>query len=527
MGFSPKTKTDSLVAAARHCCVCRKFKGIKIEVHHIIQEADGGSNDFENAIPLCLDCHVDAGHYNPRHPKGTKFSKEELRKQRDAWYQIVKEHKIQPPADTSPALHFRHLVVKDYETAEEIYAGDLKEFPYKNSMLYKNHVFDFVSKLFHNNKQRYHVWSVQSRTFKTTEEIFETYPETKLINKSETEYPYFHANRNPKKEDLLRVKDQLDSFVLHLMEMDIDPTLYSEVVYESNFCGCGDDTLGPDPYLESVIFKPLWFSFVSITNIAKVNVELEDLIGQGHKDEFHFTNVRNHVDEVQVKLNFPKVRILPDETIIIPTSLLLAPFNEEIFDEIMLQEQWLQLVHGRSQVLKHLIRENSKTEFCFIGKYLRPNEIRYISDDRIEHSEIHTLDLNNLFMIDRMWHMGSCPHLFFEESNGTTSYARELFTKYPGESMQETILVPANVNSLIIAELEDEETFIETVTINEQHKLSNIKLSKGESYRIEVLPFDTVSLQGYYISQKENIPAGHKTVLRNSIISKYLRTVKG
>jgi len=526
MGFSPKIKIDSLVASARHCCVCRKFKGIKIEVHHIIQEADGGLNEYENAIPLCLDCHADAGHYNPRHPKGTKFSKEELRKQRDAWYQIVKEHKIQPPADTSPALHFRHLVVKDYQTAQEIYAGDLKEFPYKNSLLYKNDVFDFVSKLLHTNAQRYHVWSVQSRTFKTTDEIFSSYPETKLINKSETEYPYFHAVRKPRKEDLLRIKDQLDSFVLHLIETDIDPELYSQVVYESNFCGCGDDTIGPDPYLESVIFKPLWFSFLSITNISKGNVELEDLLGHGHQDQLHFSNVRNLIGEVGIKLKFPKVRILPDETIIIPTSLLLAPFNEEIFDEIVLQEQWLQLVDGRSQVLTHLIREDSKTEFCFVGKYMRPTEITYISEDRIEQSEIHTLDLNNLFMIDRMWHMGSCPHLFFKDTNGTMTYVRELFTKYPGKSMQETILVPASVCTLIIAELEDEETFIESVSINEASKLSSITLSKGENYLIEVAPFDVVGLRGFYIGQKENIPFSHKKVLRNSLISNYLRALQ-
>ena len=50
------------------------------------QEADGGSNDLENAIVLCFKCHAEAGHCNPRHPCGTKYSATELRKHRDAWW---------------------------------------------------------------------------------------------------------------------------------------------------------------------------------------------------------------------------------------------------------------------------------------------------------------------------------------------------------------------------------------------------------------------------------------------------------
>lgn len=101
MGFSPAIKQNALVASARHCCVCHRYKGLKIEVHHIEQEANGGGNTFENAIALCLDCHTDAGHYNDNHPKGTKFSKPELRKARDEWYKIVLENKIQPLEDTN------------------------------------------------------------------------------------------------------------------------------------------------------------------------------------------------------------------------------------------------------------------------------------------------------------------------------------------------------------------------------------------------------------------------------------------
>ncbi len=77
MAFKKEVKINALVSAARHCCVCHRYKGVKVEVHHILPVAKGGADDAENAIALCFDCHADAGHYNNKHPRGTKFSPEE------------------------------------------------------------------------------------------------------------------------------------------------------------------------------------------------------------------------------------------------------------------------------------------------------------------------------------------------------------------------------------------------------------------------------------------------------------------
>ena len=61
-----------------------------MEVHHIKAEADGGTNTFENAIPLCFDCHAIVRQYDPRHPKGTKFTEKELVQHRDNWYAKIR-----------------------------------------------------------------------------------------------------------------------------------------------------------------------------------------------------------------------------------------------------------------------------------------------------------------------------------------------------------------------------------------------------------------------------------------------------
>jgi hypothetical protein len=88
MGFPPEVVERVLVACDRCCCICHKFCGTKIELHHIVQDADGGDNTFDNCIPLCFDCHAEVKAYNPHHPKGRKFTEGELIQHRDKWYLI-------------------------------------------------------------------------------------------------------------------------------------------------------------------------------------------------------------------------------------------------------------------------------------------------------------------------------------------------------------------------------------------------------------------------------------------------------
>jgi hypothetical protein len=41
MGFPDKIREEALVRSGRHCCLCHKFCGTKIEAHHIKLVADG------------------------------------------------------------------------------------------------------------------------------------------------------------------------------------------------------------------------------------------------------------------------------------------------------------------------------------------------------------------------------------------------------------------------------------------------------------------------------------------------------
>ncbi len=92
MAFDPLEVSKLLAECHRRCCVCHKFCGVKMEVHHIHWKSKGGPDDIDNAIPLCFECHAEVNHYNPEHPKGRKFTREELHKHKKQWLGICKNY---------------------------------------------------------------------------------------------------------------------------------------------------------------------------------------------------------------------------------------------------------------------------------------------------------------------------------------------------------------------------------------------------------------------------------------------------
>ena len=96
-----------------------------MEVHHIKAQADGGSDTFENAIPLCFDCHAIVRQYDPKHPKGIKFSEKELIQHRDNWYATVKagsqkseKEKSVPPIKIYRQKNYQDISLKKISTGK-------------------------------------------------------------------------------------------------------------------------------------------------------------------------------------------------------------------------------------------------------------------------------------------------------------------------------------------------------------------------------------------------------------------------
>jgi hypothetical protein len=89
MAFPEREAAVLLANCARHCCVCHRWCGFRIELHHIQARADGGGDEIDNAIPVCFDCHAEI---ESKGPRGRKYSEHELREHRRLWLQAIADH---------------------------------------------------------------------------------------------------------------------------------------------------------------------------------------------------------------------------------------------------------------------------------------------------------------------------------------------------------------------------------------------------------------------------------------------------
>jgi len=271
MGFSTKIKEQIMVDTARHCCVCHRYKGVKVEVHHIEQEALGGKNTYENAIAVCFDCHADAGHYNPKHPRGTKFSPRELKKAKEIWVKIVQQNNIREPSEPDKFL-CQYFVCESYENLVEISNGDLSRFPINNSILLKNNIFDALNNVITAHPKEYRYSNVCGEGYKSKEEYYKKYPASFITNGNDGKFSYFEFCRVPTLEELEKYKSK-DGVLKLMMNHGMPIENISAIV------GCYEDICCGVKVQEEFIFRKLWCSFLAITNISDYPVALDSVKG--------------------------------------------------------------------------------------------------------------------------------------------------------------------------------------------------------------------------------------------------------
>ena len=121
MTFNPDEVSKLLVECHRRCCICHRFCGIKIETDHIKPKSEKGSNNIDNAIPLCFECHSEVHMYNDKHPCGRKYHADELLDHKKQWLEICKNYpnilvNEMKPSDSGPImsllseLEYNHII---------------------------------------------------------------------------------------------------------------------------------------------------------------------------------------------------------------------------------------------------------------------------------------------------------------------------------------------------------------------------------------------------------------------------------
>ena len=97
MSDIPPERIDGMmVKCGRRCCICRRFRPTKLQVHHIDERNAGGTDDEENLIVTCFSCHTDV---HTKVPFARRFSAAELKGHRDAVVEMVANGSL-PLGDT-------------------------------------------------------------------------------------------------------------------------------------------------------------------------------------------------------------------------------------------------------------------------------------------------------------------------------------------------------------------------------------------------------------------------------------------
>ncbi|NVK64977.1 MAG: HNH endonuclease [Flavobacteriales bacterium] len=502
MSFQKSIKEKAMLASARHCCVCNRYKGVKMEVHHIQQLADGGSNTFENAIPLCFDCHSDAGHYNDKHSKGTKFSPSELKKARSQWYEKVAKDSIPVKLAISDHVQTSYFVLHSFSILEDILEGDYSSMKHyrKNTYLKRNKMMDYWQSLMLANRKNgrwlgEQVTSVKRSYYDSIEEYQATHEDFNIIDKSEGDYPYFDAQRKITWDNLFTGYEN-NEFMKLLRYSGLEAhELFTGLLYKNNG-GCGE-YIPQKGYTEYMEIAPISFVFLGITNASKEAIRLDKLASE------------------EELIELPNFAVSPNEMILVPigAGINLNPKLEEkdslIYHNYDARIDYAKVIGDSGGKMKNVM---------FFKDMLKPQHVIYNDNDTEYEVQIHEFDHENMYTLTNNWGIGSCPHLFYVKENGKQEYSRELLRQASNELGSDSFVIPEGIYLIIIRELEDEVTYLDKILINNELCFSDIVMNKGDSLEINVQPFDTVELHGSYVPDYKNESGFNNMWLRNELV---------
>ena len=517
MSFSSKDREQALLLSARRCCVCRRFKGTGVQVHHIIPESDGGQNILDNAIVLCLDCHAAAGHYNPRHPIGTKFSPDELRKHRDKWHEKVQTSGVESLEPEFDGCYTRHLLCVDTKAANECLERQEEDLPFRVNYFYNSRAAGFMR------------WVVADEAYPDGDppptlianEDYENFLSTLLNNKegvstpfgsyafaqvgegnAKTEHEFRSKNMDLDNQTMKRsleasdIETQLNSPLLaQMVSEDTDLSIVGEVQGRLEPCdgGCW----------RYYVARKRLFLFCEIRNISDRAFSVSGLtfLESGQHDKVGLRRLSSDRASTSCKAT-PLLRLEPGENLLVPELTLLAP-DTGVPLRLNPGEQTTRFRCGQAQSLGYYTGRRNADDYWMVGPR---SEVIGVTIHGQGNLGIHNFDPTNTYILNRFWEIGSCPHLLYLDCYGHWHYLRELFPTANQVVMEDRIVLPNEARRLRITELEMEVTFLEMIRQNNRNLLSQpCTLQHGEFIEFNVEPNDELIIRGKYLSRLRSL----------------------
>ena len=488
MGFSRANREKALVLAARRCCVCRQFKGVGVEVHHITPLAHGGKNSLDNAIVLCFDCHCAAGHYNPTHPKGTKFSPGELRKHRDDWFQRVRDAGVNAPEpEEFDRYYSRHLLCMDADAARDLLAMDREQIPFRYDYVLSNRVLDFMKyvladELPHASQSSLHspghYWG--DGEFQSLQHFHEMHPEFG----GEASRPLIAADFCDNGLVPSRVMRQA-------VEAGLPPSEIGSARVEE--FGCAD---GPNYFVS--MRRPL-FLFAELRNTSEEPIVFSSLIARSDEEYAFVRKLSSWGTGHLLTIDYNNLTLNPGEVLLVPECVVLSgqshdPMHTEFEVESRMSAEQVQSV-GFSGA-------GDSSDFYLIGPASKIEGYKLIVGHADFTAAIHPFELDKCYLYFRAWMVGSCPHLYVFDRECGWSYLHEILSdSSPNCATCERVFLSEYIQRFRIVETDYEYTIIETLKFDDEDLIHEpAVLQRGDEMEFSIGGPGTLVISGWYVA---------------------------
>lgn len=95
------------------CCICESYDFL--EIHHIIPKKEGGTDNDDNLVPLCVSCH--------KHYGGNPDLRKWIREKRDFWYDFCEKRLYNEKLDD---LEKTYIAIEEIKIHQEKRISDLE-----------------------------------------------------------------------------------------------------------------------------------------------------------------------------------------------------------------------------------------------------------------------------------------------------------------------------------------------------------------------------------------------------------------
>jgi hypothetical protein len=423
----------------------------------------------------------------------------------------VQRNAIEPPHEVG-ALYCRYLLSNNFRVFEEITTGEFARLPFDRPLVVVNEVHQFHRRLIERTRtdpRPEHPWT---RHFENWEAYSQAYPGVRLVERSEhSVYPYFQAVRMPPIEEIRTRAAPHDLVTRLLVEAEAPVREIAMAFAYSEVCG-----MTGQPH-EIYRTRPLWPLYLAVTNLRPNPVTLQAMICERETPrELGYRYLMQRLSTEGAEVPLPAAAIPSGATAIVPLATLIGPLEDMSFETLSEESQHLQ---EESQTVSHADMSRANANAAVIGPAFWPRALRLI-DAGTAKQQIHEFNLANLYMIDRNWRVGSCPHLFaIESGRHSPRYVGELFARKTDVTQTHELLAPPGIKAFVIAELEPERTIIEEITVNGRVRIAGVALTQGQSVSLEVGAGDRIVVVGRY---ETSIATRQQPWLRNRLIRQYI-----